>query len=128
MITVESINYGKIRDERFTKEVMGGIVKAIEAGMSRESACALVQISEEELVRWIGMSEEVGKLVKSSEAKYMMKLLEVVGMKVEDSPEFAFKVLASKYDDFQRKAPRVKESGKGNLVNKLIELSKVRDG
>jgi hypothetical protein len=119
--------YNMAEVRMYSKGDIDVLCEALENGMDRECACALIKTSEQELDTACLKDKELDRVIKYHEAVYMRKLLKVVNQKANTDPDFALKVLSSKYEEFQRKTPKAKKD-KGNLVSRLIELSEKRNG
>lgn len=125
MVNLDGIVFGKIKDNRFNKKNLTELCKALEMGMDRSSACALIMINDDELSEWTSDYPELESLLKYYEAVYLKMLLSTVNEKVANNPDFAFKMLTSKFEEYQRKTvTKTAKKGEKSMVQKIVELSR----
>ena len=125
MVNLDGIDFGKIKDNRFNKKNLTELCKALEMGMDRGSACALIMVNDDELSEWTSDYPELESLLKYYEAVYLKMLLSTVNEKVANNPDFAFKMLTSKFEEYQRKTvTKTAKKGEKSMVQKIVELSR----
>lgn len=125
MVKIDNIVFGKIKDNRFNKKNLTELCNALEMGMDRGSACALIMINDDELSEWTSDYPELESLLKYYEAVYLKMLLSTVNEKVANNPDFAFKMLTSKFEEYQRKTvTKTAKKGEKSMVQKIVELSR----
>jgi hypothetical protein len=125
VVKIDGIVFGKIKDNRFNKKNLTELCNALEMGMDRGSACALIMINDDELSEWASDYPELESLLKYYEAVYLKMLLSTVNEKVANNPDFAFKMLTSKFEEYQRKTvTKTAKKGEKSMVQKIVELSR----
>jgi hypothetical protein len=125
VVKIDNIVFGKIKDNRFNKKNLTELCNALEMGMDRGSACALIMINDDELSEWASDYPELESLLRYCEAVYLKMLLSTVNEKVANNPDFAFKMLTSKFEEYQRKTvTKTAKKGEKSMVQKIVELSR----